>query len=131
MERNGGMDLSPEGEWRPVFPDPQPQHWLALVCYSQDDVGVLTDLFLSTRDREWLSNWISNHVSVDPEGEASYVYFGIGSADFRREPPDGTRNPLSITGVGSGQEVAEPPGAELSTIGRILALGIASLRAEI
>jgi hypothetical protein len=83
--------LYPEDEWTPVFPDPAPMHWLALVWRPDSTMGVLTDLTLSASERRWLSLWLSRHSPAEPEGEASYVYFGIGSDDFADLPADGER----------------------------------------
>lgn len=121
------MALYPEDEWKPVFPEPAPEHWLALVFYADETTGVLSDLTLSASDRAWLSTWLSSHSPRDPEGEASYVFLGIGSPDFVSQPADGMKNPKAITGTGSGMEVAEPPGATASTIGRIYQVASATL----
>ena len=104
----------------PRFPGSDPPHWLALVSHPHGVVGILSDLSLDEADRSWFSEWLGQYNPAEPDGEASYLFFGIGSANFRAAPANGERNPDAVSGFGWGLEVAEPPDAQLSTIGGIL-----------
>lgn len=93
MGPSGGMDTFSVDEWRPVFPDPAPLHWIAFVA-TDDGLTVLTDVQLDPRLRVWLEKWLAAHSSHQPHAEASYVYLGLGS-ELGEGVPDGVKSPGS------------------------------------
>lgn len=124
--RNGGTGMSQVTEWKPVFPEPQPAHWLALVNTS-DHVRVVSDVTLSGIERDWLAGWLSHYGVAEPDVPATYVYLGL-SADWMESSPDGRTSPFGVTGVGSGEGFGEPPGSVSSTTGDIIEQSIEALR---
>lgn len=114
-----------EDEWSPVFPDPQPAHWVGLVA-TIERVAVLSDVDLEDRHRKWLAEWLSRHDVSTPSLGASYVYLGLAECWFRT-PPDGIVSPMGVRGVGSGEVFGEPPGAIPSSVGDIVRLAIEAL----
>lgn len=119
------MDTFPVDEWRPVFPDPAPPHWIAFVA-TGDGLLILTDVQLNPRLRAWLGKWLSAHSPHEPDAEASYVYLGLGS-ELGQNAPDGVKSPGGVTGVGFGIEVGEPPGASPSRVRAIVRQAIVEL----
>lgn len=102
--------------WRPRFPEPAPPHW---VCFTArgaaGPVAVASDARLSRDERIWLARWLRAHAPAAPGDEESYVYLGL-AAGWSARAPDGRVCADAVTGVGSGTEVDEPPGAVPSTV---------------
>lgn len=118
--------MSQVAKWEPVFPEPQPAHWVALVN-TTTGVHVVADVTLQHEEREWLACWLSNYGVADPGLSASYLYLGLAVA-WSGGSPDGRTWPLGVTGIGSGEGFGEPPGAVSSVIGDIVAQSVEVLR---
>lgn len=115
------MTPFPEAAWTPTFPpETCPETWVAFVHVGQG-VEMLSAAPLDADDRRWLATWLSHHDLRDPDGTASYVYLGLG-VDWQEQPPDGSRTPRGVTGVGSGIDFGEPPGAEPARFAEIVRL---------
>lgn len=111
----------PEVAWTPTFPpEIRPETWIAFVHVGQG-VEMLSAAPLDPDDRRWLATWLSQHEVREPDRTASYVYLGLG-VDWREQPPDGSRTPRGGTGLGSGIDFGEPPGAEPAHIAEIVRL---------
>jgi hypothetical protein len=126
MERNGGMASSQADSWRPVFPEPAPLHWVAIVGRSGSSVEVLSDAKLGPEGVDWLARWLGAHRHSAPEAEASYVYLGLAEG-YWRAPSDGLRSSEGAIGIGSGIGFGEPHAARGSTIGELISRGKAAL----
>jgi len=112
------MATSQEGEWAPVFPEPRPAHWVALVA-TDAGLSVLSDRPLADSERRWLGQWLASHVRAKPAMGASYVYLGLASG-WRDTAPDGRRTSQGVVGVGSGEGFEAPAGAVGSTVDAIV-----------
>lgn len=120
------MVMSRVADWTPVFPEPEPDHWVALVS-TRTQVAVRSDVSMGARERRWLADWLSRYVAAEPDLPASYVYLGL-SAEWTRASADGRTSAAGVTGVGSGEGFGEPPDALTSTTREILDRSIVSLR---
>ncbi len=112
------MVSSPVDEWHPVFPEPAPAHWVALV-EEREGVAAYSDLELSAEECNWLAVWLSRYRIPEPEAEASYVYLGL-AAGWSSGAADGHVSARAVTGVGSGEGFGAPPQARTSTVAGIL-----------
>lgn len=119
--------MSPAAEWEPVFPDPQPAHWVAFVNTLKPALTVLSDSPIDAHSRGWLAAWLARYAVAEPSLPASYVYLGL-AATWIDADPDGHVSPHAVTGVGSGEGFGEPAGAASSTMGSIVSRSVAELR---
>ncbi len=119
MGWGGGVAVSTEDEWEPVFAGPSPRYW---IVFARTAAGVsqFSNVVLSADDKKWLASWLSEHPR-EPDEEASYIYLGLNPG-WRRGDPDGTVQADAVTGLGSGMYFAEPPGSVPSTIMEIIVL---------
>lgn len=62
--------MSRVAEWSPVFPEPVPEHWVALV-QMPTIVSVLSDEALAPAGSRWLADWLSLYNPRDPDLTAS------------------------------------------------------------
>jgi len=106
-----------ESGWLPTFPAPEPPHWVAFF-WREGSVNLISDLVLNPEQLEWLAVWIERYEFKD-DTEASYVYFGLAEG-FTLTPPSGLKSMSGVTGVGTGLEFFEPPGASRSSKSAIL-----------
>ena len=119
------MVSSPGDDWKPVFPEPRPRHWVAF-AHTHSGIASLSDLQIDEPDREWLATWLSRHRTREPDEEASYIFLGLGP-DWRRLTPDGAVSTQGVTGLGSGMGFGEPADAEPSNVDAIVRLAYAYL----
>lgn len=119
------MDTFQVAEWAPVFPEPGPDHWVALVATSAG-ISILSDQVLTAGERSWLADWLNHYQPRRPTEEASYVYLGL-SSDWCGVRADGKISAQGVTGFGCGEDFGEPPRAILSTISMIVIEGLEAL----
>ncbi len=111
--------------WSPVFPTPEPLHWVAFVD-TGSRVALRSDIDLDAPARRWLASWLAKHEAREPDLDASYIYVGLGH-EWAVSDPDGRTTDHGVTGVGSGLGFGEPAGAVTSRVSSILERAIVAL----
>jgi hypothetical protein len=118
-------DLSRENEWKPVFPDPPPPHWVAFVNSLKGIIG-LSDVDLDRRELVWLAAWLSHYSVREPDATVTYVYLGLAEG-WADGIPDGTISPMGVSGAGSGKDFGDSRKGLPSSVGEIFGRALSEL----